>query len=457
MFQRLDLRGSNLTRAELTDRLPRAQVDIDAALESVRPIIDRVRAEGASALRSLAETFDGVRPEHLRVPQEELDRAEADLSDELREALLLSIEHNRAGHKAQLPVETQTEIVPGGVVRQRWIPVQRVGLYVPGGLAVYPSSVIHNAVAAQCAGVEDVALASPPQKEFGGLPHPTILAACKLLGISEVYAVGGAQAIAMFAYGAEGEPGTSDPYVLCEPVDVVTGPGNIYVAAAKRAVHGVVGIDAEAGTTEIAIIADQQANPDYVAADLLSQAEHDPAAASVLITHSEEFADTCEAAIVAQAKMTKHSERVRTALSGPQSGIVLVDNLDAAIDVANAYAAEHLEIHTENAAYDAKRIRNAGAIFVGPYTPVPLGDYMAGSNHVLPTGGTARFAAGLNVMAYIKSVQEIEYTSEAMAGMEGPLTALANDEDLPAHGDALAIRTGNYRHGGQREKNVEEQ
>ncbi len=441
MFQRLDLRDSSLSRAEIAAKLPRAKVDIDVALESVRPIIDQVRSEGASALRALAEKFDGVRPEHLRVPQEELDRAEAGLSDELREALMLSIEHNRAGHKAQLPRAKETEIVPGGVVRQRWIPVERVGLYVPGGLAVYPSSVIHNAVAAQSAGVDELALASPPQKEFGGLPHPTILAACALLGITEVYAVGGAQAVAMFAYGAAGESGTADESVLCEPVDVVTGPGNIYVAAAKRAVHGDVGIDAEAGTTEIAVIADAHANPEYVAADLLSQAEHDPAAASVLITDSVDFADACEAAITKQAEATVHSERVKTALSGPQSGIVLVDDINAAIEVANAYAAEHLEIHTVNAGEDAKRIRHAGAIFVGPYTPVPLGDYMAGSNHVLPTGGTARFAAGLNVMAYIKSVQEIEYTREAMASMQGPLTALANDEDLPAHGDALAIRT----------------
>lgn len=442
MFQRLDLRGSTLTRTELAHKLPRAKVDIDVALESVRPIIDRVRTEGASALRALAETFDGVRPEHLRVPQEAIDRAEADLSDELRQALTMAIEHIRAGHEAQLPTPTQTQIVPGGVVRQRWIPVERVGLYVPGGLAVYPSSVIHNVVAAQSAGVADVALASPPQKQFGGLPHPTILAACKLLGITEVYAVGGAQAVAMFAYGAAGEPGTSDGDVLCEPVDVVTGPGNIFVAAAKRAVHGVVGIDAEAGTTEIAVIADACANPEYVTADLLSQAEHDPAAASVLITDSEEFADACDAAIATQAETTKHSERVKTALSGPQSGIVLVDDIDAAIDVANAYCAEHLEIHTRDAAAVASRIRNAGAIFVGPYTPVPLGDYVAGSNHVLPTGGTARFAAGLNVMVFIKPVQEIEYTRDALASVQGSLATIANDEDLPAHGDAIAVRIG---------------
>ncbi|MCF2706289.1 histidinol dehydrogenase [Arcanobacterium haemolyticum] len=438
MLERIDLRGSR----SLEGRLPRASLDVEKALALVEPIIADVRERGAVALRDLAERFDGVRPEHLRVPAVELKKAADALAPELREALEISISHNRAGHTAQLPEERVTEIMPGGIVRQRWIPVRRVGLYVPGGLAVYPSSVIMNAVAAQVAGVKEIALASPPQASFGGLPHPTILAACYLLGISEVYAVGGAQAIAMFAYGAAGEAGVDDE-VLCGRVDVVTGPGNIFVAAAKRAVRGVVGIDAEAGTTEIAIVADSHANPEFVAADLLSQAEHDPAAASVLITDSPEFADAVDEALERRAGATKHSERVRTALTGPQSGIVLVDDIDAAIDVANVYGAEHLEIQTANATEDAQRIHNAGAIFVGPYNPVPLGDYMAGSNHVLPTGGTARFAAGLNVHAFIKSVQEIEYSKEAMSAMYEPLRALALDEDLPAHAEALAARLDN--------------
>ncbi len=440
MLQRIDLRGVNTSRAVLADRLPRAALNVEKAMEIVAPLIEDVRARGGAALRDLAEKFDHVRPEHLRVPEAELKRAADELVPELREALSISIGHNYTGHTAQLPEERVTEIMPGGIVRQRWIPVQRVGLYVPGGLAVYPSSVIMNAVAAQVAGVQQIALASPPQAEFGGLPHPTILAACYLLGIREVYAVGGAQAVGMFAHGATGEPGTSDGEILCEPVDVVTGPGNIFVAAAKRLVHGVVGIDAEAGTTEIAVVADASANPEFVAADLLSQAEHDPAAASVLITDSEEFADAVDAALARRADATKHRERVHTALTGPQSGTVLVDNLDAAIAVANAYGAEHLEIQTANAASDARRIYNAGAIFVGPYNPVPLGDYMAGSNHVLPTGGTASFASGLNVHAFIKSVQEIEYTKDAMAQMYEPLRALATNEDLPAHAEALAAR-----------------
>ena len=440
MIRRIDLRAQILSPRELSERLPRAALDVEAATAAVAPIVDDVRERGGAALRDLAERFDGVRPERLRVPASALEEAAGSLDSELREAFELSIAHNRAGHRAQMPVGQETRIVPGGVVRQRWIPVRRVGLYVPGGLAAYPSSVIMNAVAAQVAGVEAIALASPPRKDAGGLVHPTVLAVCRMLGIEEVYAVGGAQAVAMFAYGAAGEPGTPDPLRLCEPVDVVTGPGNVYVAAAKRAVRGVVGIDAEAGPTEIAIIADADADPDYIAADMVSQAEHDPAAASVLITDSTALADAVEGRMSERAARTKHSERVREALGGPQSGIVIVDTVGAAIEVANAYGPEHLEIHTRHVNRDAKRIRNAGAIFVGPYTPVPLGDYLAGSNHVLPTGGTARFASGLNVHSFLKAVQEIEYTKEAAAGLYEPLRRMSADEDLPAHAEALQAR-----------------
>ena len=440
MIRRIDLRAQILSPRELSERLPRAALDVEAATAAVAPIVDDVRERGGAALRDLAERFDGVRPERLRVPASALEEAAGSLDSELREAFELSIAHNRAGHRAQMPAGQETRIVPGGVVRQRWIPVRRVGLYVPGGLAAYPSSVIMNAVAAQVAGVEAIALASPPRKDAGGLVHPTVLAVCRMLGIEEVYAVGGAQAVAMFAYGAAGEPGTPDPLRLCEPVDVVTGPGNVYVAAAKRAVRGVVGIDAEAGPTEIAIIADADADPDYIAADMVPQAEHDPAAASVLITDSTALADAVEGRMSERAARTKHSERVREALGGPQSGIVIVDTVGAAIDVANAYGPEHLEIHTRHVNRDAKRIRNAGAIFVGPYTPVPLGDYLAGSNHVLPTGGTARFASGLNVHSFLKAVQEIEYTKEAAAGLYEPLRRMSADEDLPAHAEALQAR-----------------
>lgn len=442
MLRRIDLRGTTLSAGELADVLPRATLDVEAALAQVLPIIQDVRDRGAVALRDLAERFDGVRPEHLRVPVDALEEALAGLDPQVREGLELAIAHNRAGHQAQLPSDRDTEILPGGHVRQRWLPVGRVGLYVPGGLAVYPSSVIMNVVPAQVAGVHSLAVASPPQAEFGGLPHPTILAACALLGVEEVYAVGGAQAVGMFAYGAAGEEGTSDGAELCAPVDVVTGPGNIYVAAAKRAVMGRVGIDAEAGTTEIAVLADASADPRFVAADLISQAEHDPAAASVLVTDSPELADAVDAEMERQVAATTHAERVRTALTGPQSGTVLVTDVEQGLAVCDAYGAEHLEVQTVDAAAVAARVRNAGAIFVGPYSPVPLGDYLAGSNHVLPTGGTARFAAGLSVMAFLKPVQVVEYDDAALRKVAEPLRALAVSEDLPAHADAVDVRFG---------------
>ena len=464
MLTRIDLRDTDPDARDLAAILPRADLDVAAALEAVAPLIEDVRTRGAAALRDAAERFDHVRPEHLRVPASAIERALAQLDPAVREGLELSIAHNRAGHAAQLPVERVTEVVPGGRVVQRWIPVRRVGLYAPGGLAVYPSSVVMNVVPAQVAGVERIALASPPQAAFGGLPHPTILAACGLLGVEEVYAVGGAQAVAMFAYGAaddDGAPtagrlaaaaGPTRPAgpapagagggVLCERVDVVAGPGNVYVAAAKRAVRGAVGIDAEAGPTEIAVLADAGADPELVAADLLSQAEHDPNAGSVLITDSPALADAVDAALERRAGATRHAGRVRAALTGPQSGAVLVRDMEQGLAVADAYAAEHLEIHTADAPALARRVRNAGAVFVGPCSPVPLGDYLAGSNHVLPTGGTARFASGLSVMAYLKSVQLIEYDAAALEALAGPLTALAEAEDLPAHGEAVRARLG---------------
>lgn len=440
----IDLRGQHLDPAGLRGVLPRAEVDVGVAIETVRPMIEQVRTRGVQALAEFAETFDGGRPRSLRVPAEIIARAEADLDPEVRAGLLEAIRRTRLGHSAQLPEERTTEIAPGGVVRQRWIPVARVGLYVPGGLAVYPSSVVMNVVPAQVAGVASLAVTSPPQVDNDGWPAPAILAACALLGVDEVYAAGGAGAVGMFAYGVTttAPDGSLDEANSCAPVDVVTGPGNIYVAAAKRAVLGQVGIDSEAGTTEIAILADESADPAWVAADLISQAEHDPAAASVLITPSEDLAAAVQSEIDQQVAGAAHTERIRTALTGPQSGILLTSDLETGITVANAYAAEHLEIHTENASEIAARITNAGAIFVGPYSPVPLGDYVSGSNHVLPTGGTARFASGLGVQAYLKSVQVIDYTREALEDATDHLIALAEAEDLPSHGNAAALRRG---------------
>lgn len=402
-----------------------------AAAERVRPLCEDVRHRGVKALVELTERFDGVRLTDIRVPKDAIEAALDDLDPAVRAALEESIRRARAVHRDQRRTDHTTRVVPGGTVTERWIPVDRVGLYVPGGRAVYPSSVVMNVVPAQEAGVRSLAVTSPPQSAFGGLPHPTILAACALLGVDEVYAVGGAQAIAMFAYGAG----------PCERADMVTGPGNIWVAAAKRLLKGVIGIDAEAGPTEIAILADATANPDYVAADLISQAEHDVVAASVLVTPDEALAEAVTDRLAARVAATKHGDRVREALSGPQSGIVLVDDLDHGLAVVNAYAAEHLEVMTADAAAWAARVRNAGAIFVGDFSPVSLGDYAAGSNHVLPTGGCACHTGGLSVQTFLRGVHVVEYDREALTDVAHHVIALANAEDLPAHGEAVAART----------------
>jgi histidinol dehydrogenase len=436
-FRTVDLRGRGLTLAGLRAAVPRARQNTVAdAEEKVLQIIDAVRQQGFAALSDLARRFDGVNQVHPRVPAGSLAKALAELDPAVRSALEESISRARQFADGQRPRNVDVELGDGALVSQNWVPVSRVGLYVPGGLAVYPSSVIMNVVPALAAGVESIALASPPQKDFDGLPHPTILAAAALLGISEVYAIGGAQAIAAFAYGVE----ASDAGPALEPVDVVTGPGNIFVATAKRLVKGVVGIDSEAGTTEIAILADSSAQPDLVAADLISQAEHDPKAASVLITDSEDLAAAVRSELDRQAAATKHSARVCEALSGPQSGVVLVEDLDQGVAACDAYAAEHLEIMTADASAVAARIRNAGAIFVGDYSPVSLGDYCAGSNHVLPTNGTAAFSSGLNVTTFLRAIQVVNYSRAALQEVSGHIVSLSGAEDLPAHGQAVTAR-----------------
>lgn len=434
MMPVLDLRGRSLTLRDLRSALPRAEFDVEAALHQVRPICDDVRDRGAEALYAAAERFDGVRPEALRVPAPVIDAALQGLDPGVREALEESIRRARLVHADQRRTATTTEVSPGGRVTERWVPVDRVGLYVPGGLAVYPSSVVMNVVPAQIAEVGSIAVASPPQREHGGWPHPTILAACALLGVEEVYAMGGAQAIAGFAYGF------TDGDADCEPVSLVTGPGNIYVAAAKRLLKGLIGIDAEAGPTEIAILADDSADAEHVAADLISQAEHDPLAASVLVTDSAGLAETVAEALERRVAQTKHHERVSTALTGQQSGVVLVDDLEAGLDVVNAYAAEHLEIHTRDAAEVAGRVRNAGAVFVGTWAPVSLGDYCAGSNHVLPTGGCACHSSGLSVQSFLRGIHVVEYDKAALREVGQHVVTLARAEDLPGHGDAVIAR-----------------
>ena len=431
-IRRIDLRGASSSGAPVDYRaaVPRAEFDVEAAAHVVQPILDDIKERGVEAILELSARFDKVELDDIRVPAEALTRALAELDPEVRAGLEESIRRLRATCANELESDAVTDLGPGARVVHRKVPVGRVGLYVPGGLAPLVSSVLMNVVPAQVAGVPSLALASPPQAEFGGLPHPTILAACELLGVDEVYAVGGAQAIAMFAYGVG----------PCRKVDLVTGPGNIYVVTAKRLLKGQVGIDSEAGPTEIAILADETAEAAYVAADLISQAEHDPLAASVLVTDSETLADDVEAELDKQVAATKHVERIRTALSGSQSGIVLVDDLEQGLAVVNAYAAEHLEIQTRDAHDWAARVTNAGAIFIGPFAPVSLGDYAAGSNHVLPTGGCACHSSGLSVRAFTKSVHVIDYTREGLEGVKDHVTTLAEAEDLPGHGAAVRVR-----------------
>ena len=434
MIRTLDLRGRTLSKAEINREIPRARLDVETAMAAVVPILERVKNGSEETLRELAQEFDGVKPAEIRVPQSALDQALAQLDPAIRAALELSISRIRKVHEDQVRNEKRVQVVDGGSVTEKWIPVDRVGLYVPGGRAVYPSSVMMNVVPAQIAKVPSIAVASPPQSEFGGLPHPTILATCALLGVTEVYAVGGAQAIALFAYGIDG---------FCEKCDLVTGPGNIYVAAAKRALRGVIGIDSEAGPTEIAILADESAFASDVAADLISQAEHDPIAAAVLVTTSTELATAVAAELKNRVAATKHSDRIAKALSGIQSAIVLVDSIDQGLTVVNAYAAEHLEIQTKNATQDAQKIRNAGAVFIGRFAPVSLGDYSAGSNHVLPTGGCACHSSGLSVQTFLRGLHFISYDQAAFVEIAPTVVTLANSEDLPAHGEAMTARFEN--------------
>ena len=425
MLTRIDLRGRR--GMDPLDLLPRAHLDVAAAVEQVRPVVDAVRDRGAEAVREATQRFDGVTLIDLRVPAAALAQALTDLDPAVRAALDEAVRRARTVATAQLRPDVTVDVVEGATVTERWVPVRRVGLYVPGGLVAYPSSVVMNVVPAQVAGVDSLAVSSPPTSN--GLPHPAVMAACALLGIDEVYAVGGAQAVAMFAYGVEG----------CARVDVVTGPGNVYVAAAKRLVQGRVGIDSEAGPTEIGILADDTAVPSYVAADLVAQAEHDPLAACLLVTPSTQLLDDVDVELDKQVAATRHRGRVETALAG-QSAYVLVDDLDHGLEVVDAWAAEHLEVVTADARDRALRVRNAGAVFVGDHTPVSLGDYLAGSNHVLPTGGTARFSSGLSTQSFLKRMSVVEYSREALATVAPHVSALGGAEDLAAHVEAVQVR-----------------
>ena len=434
MIRRVDLRGQSLTKSEINSLIPRAKLDVVAAMAAIKPILETVRTGSQADLIALGQKFDGVAPQSIKVPKSELAAALANLDPAIRESLEIAAARIRKVHQDQIRETKISEVEPGATVTEKWIPVDRVGLYVPGGRAVYPSSVLMNVIPAQIAKVPSIAVASPPQIDNNGWPNATILATCELLGIEEVYAIGGAQAVALFAYGMAG---------VCEKTDMVTGPGNIYVAAAKRALRGVIGIDSEAGPTEIAVLADNSAIAADVATDLISQAEHDVIAASVLVTDSFELADQVEAELKVRVAKTKHSERISTALSSQQSAIVIVDGMQQGLEVVNAYAAEHLEIQTRNAKLDAAQIRNAGAVFIGRYTPVSLGDYAAGSNHVLPTGGCACRSSGLSVQSFLRGIHFVEYNKKSFEAIAKTVVTLANSEDLPAHGEAVTARFEN--------------
>lgn len=436
LIRRIDLRGKQLSKSDYRKTLPRAALDIDAALSQVQPIIAQVRSGSENDLLELGERFDGVRPQNIRVPKNVIAAALEKLDPNLRAVIEEAIRRVRIVHRDQVRASSVVRVVDGGEIEERWVPVDRVGLYVPAGRAVYPSSVVMNVVPAQIAGVKSIALASPPQKENAGWPNEIVLATCALLGINEIYAMGGAQAIAAFAFGIKDENGIE----ISAPVDIVTGPGNIYVAAAKRALRGIIGIDSEAGPTEIAIVADESANAGEVAADLISQAEHDTIAAALLITNSLSLADEVLEQLSIRVARTKHRERITEALAGEQSAIVIVDDLKQGIEVANAYAAEHLELQVKDPKSASTEIRNAGAIFLGRFSPVSLGDYLAGSNHVLPTGGCACHSSGLSVQTFLRGLHFVTYNERAFREVAGSVITFAEAEDLPAHGEAIKAR-----------------
>lgn len=431
-IRRLDLRGQQLSAANIRDLLPRASLDISQAVEQIRPLVDQIKTMGVPPVVAAAVKYDGFDPEPLLVSAEEIEAAVAALDQDLRLAIEESIARVRSVSEATLPNSVSVSLGDGAEVSQRWQPIESVGLYVPGGRAVYPSSVIMNVVPAQVAGVSRLVIATPGQKDFGGRPHPTVLATAGLLGVKSILNIGGPAAIAAFAYGL--------PQIDFAPVDMVTGPGNIFVAAAKRLLRGTIGIDSEAGTTEILVLADQTANASFIAYDLVSQAEHDDAAASILVSDSSELVSAVAAELELIVPRAHHSERVAKALAGRQSALVLVDDIAQGVEIANAYATEHLEIMTANLPETLKSIKHAGAIFMGDYSPVSLGDYMAGSNHVLPTGSTARFNAGLGVHTFLRAQQVINYEENALAAIADRIDTFSVAEGLPAHGQAVKAR-----------------
>jgi len=428
----LDLSNSEISADQVLKDLPRAALDLDAAVEIIRPLVEKIRTDGSQAIKAIAKDIDGIDIDPIRVSEEELTNALANLDPNLRSSLEIAIERVRKVAVESIPKGFSTQLATGATVSQRYQPVDSVGLYVPGGKAVYPSSVIMNVVPAIAAGVKKIAIATPGQAAFGGRPHPTVLATAELLGIRDVFTIGGPAAVIAFAYGV--------PEIGLDPVNLVTGPGNVYVAAAKRMLRGVIAIDSEAGPTEILVIADDLANPGFVAADLISQAEHDELAAAVLVSDSREFIDKVALELAKQVEAAPNKSRILEALQGQQSALVLVADMDSAAKVADLYATEHLSIQTSQNDRLVSQISNAGAIFLGSFSPVSLGDYLAGSNHVLPTGGQARFGSGLGVHTFLRPQQVVEYSETALSEVSTNVVAIADSEGLEAHGEAIKIR-----------------
>lgn len=428
----LDLSNSEISADQVLKDLPRAALDLDAAVEIIRPLVEKIRTDGSQAIKAIAKDIDGIDIDPIRVSEEELTTALANLDPNLRSSLELAIERVRKVAVESIPKGFSTQLATGATVSQRYQPVDSVGLYVPGGKAVYPSSVIMNVVPAIAAGVKKIAIATPGQAAFGGRPHPTVLATAELLGIRDVFTIGGPAAVIAFAYGV--------PEIGLDPVNLVTGPGNVYVAAAKRMLRGVIAIDSEAGPTEIMVLADDSANPSFVAADLISQAEHDELAAAVLVSDSRAFIDKVALELAKQVEAAPNKSRILEALKGQQSALVLVADMDSAAKVADLYATEHLSIQTSQNNRLVSQISNAGAIFLGSFSPVSLGDYLAGSNHVLPTGGQARFGSGLGVHTFLRPQQVVEYSETALSEVSTNVVAIADSEGLEAHGEAIKIR-----------------
>lgn len=398
--------------------------EVDATVDD---ILTQVREGGDEAVLDLTERFDEVRPDPIKVPPPLLDEASAALDGDLRTAIAGAAENIRHFHEKQVRESWFTDDGDGVLLGQRVVPMERVGLYVPGGTAFYPSSLLMNAIPAQVADVEEIHLVSPPQED--GRPHPLVLATAAFLGMEHVYAIGGAQAVGALAYGTDTVP----------IVDKIVGPGNAYVAAAKKQVFGRVGIDAVAGPSEIGVLADATADPAFVAADLLSQAEHDERSSAILVTPHRPLAEAVQEEVRERVSELPRADIIRQAL-GDYGACVVTDTMEEATTLMNELAVEHLELHVEDPWQTMTRIRHAGALFLGDYSSEPVGDYWAGPNHVLPTGGAARYASALGVDDFVRTQSVISYTSERLEETGSSIVQLAEAEDLQAHADAIRVR-----------------